>query len=233
MTAAAGCLLPKNAIRRCLRSPTLIRVRLIQIMEIHGFTDARFAPVRDAFCRNMEERREVGAAYCVYHRGEVVVDLWAGMADANRGLRWQEDTLAVVFSSTKGVTAILANLLIERDLLDPDLPIAHYWPEFAASGKAGIPVDMILTHRAGIPIIDAPLTLEECLAWDPVIEAIANQKPCSNCRDGIPGTSYSRHHGSLALHLPNSLHHCEARQSSSLPATHQPSLLTHRPCSLQ
>ena len=177
MTAAAGCLLPKNAIRRCLRSPTLIRVRLIQIMEIHGFTDARFAPVRDAFCRNMEERREVGAAYCVYHRGEVVVDLWAGMADANRGLRWQEDTLAVVFSSTKGVTAILANLLIERDLLDPDLPIAHYWPEFAASGKAGIPVDMILTHRAGIPIIDAPLTLEECLAWDPVIEAIASQKP--------------------------------------------------------
>ena len=121
MTAAAGCLLPKNAIRRCLRSPTLIRVRLIQIMEIHGFTDARFAPVRDAFCRNMEERREVGAAYCVYHRGEVVVDVWAGMADANRGLRWQEDTLAVVFSSTKGVTAILANLLIERETIEgPD-----------------------------------------------------------------------------------------------------------------
>lgn len=147
------------------------------MMEIHGFTDARFAPVRDAFCRNMEERREVGAACSVYHRGEVVVDLWAGMADASRGLPWQEDTLAVVFSSTKGVTAILANLLIERGLLDPDLPIAHYWPEFAAAGKAAIPVDMILTHRAGIPIIDAPLTLDECLAWDPVIEAIASQKP--------------------------------------------------------
>lgn len=146
-------------------------------MAIHGFTHPRFKSVENAFRQNMAERDEVGAACCVYHHGEIVVDLWGGLADPKTSTPWQEDTLAVVFSSTKGVTAIMINLLIERGLLDPDQPIAHYWPEFAAAGKAGIPVEMILSHSAGLPIIDEPLTLAECLAWEPVIEAIARQKP--------------------------------------------------------
>ena len=152
-------------------------VEVLVRVKIHGFTHPRFTSVQKAFRENMIKRGEIGAACCVYHHGEIVVDLWAGLADSVDELPWQEDTLAVVFSSTKGVTAIMANLLIERGLLDPDQPVAHYWPEFAAAGKASIPVDMVLSHRAGVPIIDEDLTLPECLAWEPVIGSIARQKP--------------------------------------------------------
>ena len=93
-----------------------------------------------------------------------MVDLWGGVADADSGRLWSEDSIALVFSSTKGATAICAHLLAQRGELDLDAPVARCWPEFAAGGKQDIPVRWLLSHRVGLPVFDKPLTIEEFLA---------------------------------------------------------------------
>jgi len=157
-------------------------------IEIHGLVDRRFSRVRDAFAANFAEFGDIGAACCVYVRGHAVVDIHAGVADATTGAPWCDDTIAMVFSSTKGVTAACASLLVERGEIDPDAPVARYWPEFAQGGKESIPVRWALSHRAGVPAVDAALTLDECLAWDPVVRAVAAQRP-----EWEPGTRHGYH----------------------------------------
>src|SRR3954447_10544080 len=103
--------------------------------EISGEVAPGFEPVRDAFTANFTQHGDVGAAFSLYVRGEKVVDLWGGIADATSGRPWTEDTLQLVFSTTKGIAAIAAHLLAERGELDLDAPVVEYWPEFAAEGK--------------------------------------------------------------------------------------------------
>ncbi len=157
-------------------------------MQINGVCDARFTPVRDAFAENFTRCGEIGAACCVYYRSRPVVDLWAGVADLATGRAWTEDTAVIVFSATKGATAICANLLVERGALDLDTPIDHYWPEFAARGKGHIPVRWALCHKAGLAAVDGDLTLEQVLAWNPVAAAIAAQAP-----NWEPGSAHGYH----------------------------------------
>ena len=145
--------------------------------QVDGWVDPGFEGVRDAFVANFAEHGEVGAAVCVYVDGRPVVDLWGGVADRRRERRWAEDTVVPVFSSTKGVTAVAASLAIERGLLDPDAPVASTWPEFAASGKEAITVRQVLSHQAGLPLVEGTFTLDEALSWDPVVEALAAQAP--------------------------------------------------------
>ncbi|MDQ6697631.1 MAG: beta-lactamase family protein [Actinomycetota bacterium] len=144
---------------------------------VDGWVDLGFEAVHDAFVSNFADRGEVGAAVSVYLRGRPVVDLWGGVADATTGRRWTEDTVVPVFSSTKGVTAVGANLAIERGLLDPDAPVATYWPEFAAAGKGSITVRHVLSHQAGLPLVEGDFTLDQVLAWQPMVEALAAQRP--------------------------------------------------------
>jgi len=153
-----------------------------------GYVDAGFEPVRAAFEENFELHGDLGAACCVYLDGRPVVDLWGGFADLAGGRFWEDDTVAIVFSATKGVTAACVNLLIERGGLDPDAPVAAYWPEFAANGKGGIPLRWVLCHKAGLAAVDGTLTLPEVLAWDPVVRAIAAQSP-----NWEPGTAHGYH----------------------------------------
>jgi CubicO group peptidase (beta-lactamase class C family) len=157
-------------------------------MGVHGDVDEGWGAVRDAFAANFDERAEVGAAVSVFHHGRKVVDLWGGVADAASGRPWAEDTIVLVYSSTKGVTAVLANLAIERGLLDPDAPVATYWPEFAAAGKDAVTVRQVLSHQAGLPLVEADLTLEEALAWEPVVTSLAAQAPI-----WAPGTRHGYH----------------------------------------
>lgn len=117
---------------------------------VHGTCDQRFAAVRDAFTRNFAERDELGAAVCVMVDGEPVVDLWGGVADPATGRAWEQDTMNVIMSCSKGVVATCVHLLIDRGELDVDRPIAHYWPEFAAHGKRDIPVHLALSHQSGV-----------------------------------------------------------------------------------
>ena len=103
------------------------------------------------------------------------MDLWGGDREANR--RWDEDTITLVASTTKGATAICAHLLVQRGELDLDAPVIQYWPEFGAAGKEHIPVRWLLSHQAGLPVVDGPLTFEDACAWHPVIRALEAQEP--------------------------------------------------------
>ncbi len=106
---------------------------------------AGFEPVREAFEANFARHGDIGAAVCVYQDGRPVVDLWGGAADPATGRPWTRDTLQLVYSATKGATATMAHMLAERGALDLDAPVAKYWSEFAANGKADIPVRWLLS----------------------------------------------------------------------------------------
>jgi CubicO group peptidase (beta-lactamase class C family) len=147
-----------------------------------------FEGVRDAFVANFAEHGDIGAAVSVYVEGRKVVDLWGGTADVANGRPYEEDTLQLVFSTTKGATAACANLLAQRGELDVDAPVADYWPEFAEAGKADIPVRWLLCHKAGLPYVDSTLTLDEALAWDPMVRALEVQAP-----HWEPGTAHGYH----------------------------------------
>ena len=117
---------------------------------IAGTCAPGYEPVRDAFAQNFAQRDEIGASVAVVVSGEPVVNLWAGWADQACTLPWREDTLTNVWSSTKAMTSLCAHILIDRGELDPDAPVARYWPEFAAAGKQDILVRWMMSHRAGL-----------------------------------------------------------------------------------
>lgn len=155
---------------------------------ISGQVAGGFEAVREAFAANFAERGDIGAAVCVYRDGRPVVDLWGGVADPQTGRPWERDTLQLVYSATKGPTATAAHLLAQRGELDLDAPVARYWPEFAANGKADITVRQIMSHRSGLVALDHPVPLEQALAWDPMIAALAAQRP-----QWTPGTAHGYH----------------------------------------
>ncbi len=156
--------------------------------EIHGDVEPGFEGVAEAFRTNFEEHGDVGAAVCVYHRGRPLVDLWGGLADREASRPWQRDTLQLVFSTTKGIAATCIHLLVERGVLDLDTPVARYWPEFAASGKAEIPLRWVLSHEAGLAAVTGEVTMDDVLGWEGVVEAIAAQAPVWE-----PGTKHGYH----------------------------------------
>jgi CubicO group peptidase (beta-lactamase class C family) len=145
--------------------------------DVSGDTAPGFEGVRESFAANLAGGQEIGAAVSAYLNGRKVVDLWGGIADPADGRAWERDTLQVVYSTTKAVTAACALLLAQRGELDLDAPVAEYWPEFAAHGKDRIPVRWLLTHQAGLPTLDHPITRAEAIAWDPMVEALAAQRP--------------------------------------------------------
>src|SRR4051812_10724976 len=114
-------------------------------MTVEGTCDPRFERVREEFERNFAERGELGASLCVSVGGDTVVDLWGG---EGAGRPWSADTMNVIMSSSKGANALCAHVLIDRNELDLDAPVATYWPEFAKNGKGDITVRMALSHTA-------------------------------------------------------------------------------------
>ena len=146
-------------------------------MEVHGSCEPKFQAVREEFARNFQDRGEVGASVCVTLDGQTVVDLWGGQANTETGAAWNEDTVSIVFSSTKGATAICAHILASRGQLDLDAPVATYWPEFAQSGKDTIPVKMLLNHQAGLPAVRDPLPQGAYADWDLMVSTLAKQEP--------------------------------------------------------
>lgn len=157
------------------------------MVEIQGTVAEGFGAVGDAFRANVEGS-ELGAAVSAYVDGEPVADLWGGTADAETGASWTEDTIALVFSTTKGATAICVAMLAEAGELDYDQPVAAHWPEFAAAGKEAITVGQLMSHQAGLIYADPPPSLDEVLAGDPVVETLAAQAPLWE-----PGTAHGYH----------------------------------------
>jgi CubicO group peptidase (beta-lactamase class C family) len=157
-------------------------------VEIHGHTAPGFDSVTDAFAANFADRDEIGAAVCVYHRGVPVVDIWAGQAERETARTWERDTLQLVFSTTKAVTATCVHLLVQRGVLDLDERVATYWPEFAAAGKADIPLHWVLSHQAGLAAVTGEVDLDDVLGWHGVVGAISSQAPVWE-----PGTTHGYH----------------------------------------
>ena len=146
-------------------------------MEVYGSCDPKFQSVRQEFERNFREREEVGASVCVTVHGETVVDLWGGIARTDTQTPWTAETVSIVFSSTKGATALCAHMLASRGQLDLDAPVAKYWPEFAQAGKAQIPVKMLLNHQAGLPAVRTPLPQGAYANWELMVNALAKEEP--------------------------------------------------------
>jgi CubicO group peptidase (beta-lactamase class C family) len=142
-------------------------------VEINGFCDDRFVPLRDAFSANFADGLEIGACLALTHRGRVVADLWAGHLDAGRTRPWEKDTIVLVTSTTKIVMSIAAWIVIDRGLLDLDAPVARYWPEFAHGGKEAVTVRDVLTHQAGVPGLDPPVSLATACDWTAMTTRIA------------------------------------------------------------
>ncbi|WP_055490312.1 serine hydrolase domain-containing protein [Streptomyces sp. TP-A0356] len=146
-------------------------------MDVNGVVAEGFEPVKEAFIRNFETLGERGAAVVVYRDGRKIVDLWGGTRDADGAAPWQRGTAQIMRSATKGVAAAVLLTLAERGELDLDAPVGHYWPEFKAQGKERTLVRHVLAHRAGVPVLDRPLTPAE--AADPELAAtvLAAQAP--------------------------------------------------------
>src|SRR6266446_8282727 len=145
--------------------------------EIAGFCDPRFERVAGEFARNFEERGEVGASVCITLDGETVVDLWGGMAHPDTQTPWGEDTVTLVWSATKGATALCAHMLASRGELDLDAPVTRYWPEFGQAGKEGIPVRMLLNHQAGLAALRQPLPPGAFWDWDLMVTMLEKEEP--------------------------------------------------------
>lgn len=154
---------------------------------ICGTCDERFRLVKETFRLNFSERGELGAAVCVTANGRAVVDLWGGIADHVRGRPWERDTLTLIFSATKGATALCAHMLVSRGQLDLDAPVANYWPELVA-GESGMPVRMLLNHQAGLPAIDEPMPPDAIFDWPAMVHALERQRP-----HWPPGTAHGYH----------------------------------------
>jgi CubicO group peptidase (beta-lactamase class C family) len=157
-------------------------------VDIHGSCASRFERVRDAFERNFAVRHEIGAAVAAWVDGELVVNLWAGTADAAGTRPWQVDTIATVLSGTKGLTSTCVHQLAERGELDLNAPVARYWPEFAQAGKEDITIAMVMSHRSGVIGPRQRLHWEQVTDWDLVCERLAAAEPWWE-----PGTAQGYH----------------------------------------
>lgn len=165
-------------------------------MTISGKVAPGFEPVAEAFGAAFEGRPDMGAGLHIRRHGEVVVDLWGGVADRRSGEAWTGDTAAVVFSCTKGLVSLLAAQLVQEGQIDYDAPVARYWPEFSQGGKERVTVAQALAHQAGLSALDVSLTPDDVVEWNRVTEALAAMTPLWE-----PGTGYAYHpitHGWLA-----------------------------------
>src|SRR5579862_7402800 len=135
-------------------------------MATHGFTKGKFDTLRSTFEANLASGADVGATVSVRVADETVVDLWGGYADAEQTKPWEENTIVNVYSTTKTMTALTALLLADRGLIDFDAPVAKYWPEFAAAGKAAVKVSHLMSHSAGLSGWKEKISTSDIYDWD-------------------------------------------------------------------
>ena len=158
-------------------------------VEIHGYCDPRFKSVKEVFARNFKQGLECGASFAATINGEFVVDIWGGFADEVKTRPWEKDTIAPVASTTKIMTALCTHMLVDKDKIDVNTPVAKYWPEFAQAGKENLPIRYLLSHTSGLAGFDEPVSVEDLLNWDRITNLLAAQKPWWE-----PGTK-SGYHG--------------------------------------
>ncbi len=163
--------------------------------EIHGYACAGFEGVREAFAENFSRRNELGGACCIYYQGEKVVDLWGGVRNKATGEPWEEDTMVLVFSASKGLAAMTMALAHARGWLDFEERVCTYWPEFAQQGKEATTVRQLLAHQAGLFAFDETVDRSVIADLDRLAQIMAAQKPAWE-----PGTRQAYHGISLGFY---------------------------------
>jgi CubicO group peptidase (beta-lactamase class C family) len=171
---------------------------------IGGDVDEGYGKVADAFRRNLDSGKEVGAAVAVYRDGRKVVDLWGGYRNGTTRAPWERDTIVTVFSTTKGVAALTVAVAASRGLIDYDAKVADYWPEFAQAGKGAVTVRQLLGHQAGLPVIKPPLTLADIADPEKLSKRIAAQAPL-----WPPGTRHGYHAVTLGWYESELIRHAD------------------------
>jgi CubicO group peptidase (beta-lactamase class C family) len=154
---------------------TIVDEQLPGGARIEGFCEQAYRPVLEAFRENFANNDELGASVCITHRGTSVVDLWGGTADEVTGRPWERDTLVIVFSSTKGAVALIANMLAERGNVRLHDDVATLWPEFGRHGKGGTTLAMMLSHTAPVPVLRDPVPKGLVCDWDYMVDRIADE----------------------------------------------------------
>ena len=173
---------------------------------IHGEVSPGFEAVREEFIRNFEERGELGGACCAYFQGKPVVDIWGGLRLKAGERPWKRDTMALVYSATKGLSAMTLALAHSRGWLDYDAAVSSYWPEFAQQGKGAVTVGQLLAHQAGLFALDEPLTRDLVANPDRLAIVLARQKPA-----WLPGTRQGYHGITLGFYESELLRRIDPR----------------------
>lgn len=161
-------------------------------MLLDGSIHPDFGALAPLLSKYVNAEGRFGGALCVYHRGEKVVDVWGGRRDES-GAAWADDTMAISFSTTKGVTSTALHLLADRGLVDIEAPVSTYWPEFAAAGKEAVTVRHLLTHSAGLHRLRGVVDdASELLDWEHMVDLLAAQPsdPPAGTRPGYHGITY-------------------------------------------
>lgn len=158
---------------------------------VNGYCAPAFRPVFDTFVENFSQRKEIGASVALTLKGLPVLEAWGGFTDSGAvtpSRAWQRNTVSLVFSCTKGATALCAHLLAARGLLDLNAPVAKYWPEFAANGKQAVTVRMLLDHSAGLPVLRTLIPAKGWADWGYMTAQLAAQAPF-----WTPGSAHGYH----------------------------------------
>ena len=155
---------------------------------IEGKIHPDFWPVARVFRSLLPKRQPGGAALCIYHRGERVIDIWAGTRDED-GNPWEPDTLSVSYSTTKGIASTLMHMLVDRGEADYDDPVCKHWPDFADGDKQRITIRQIMCHEAGLYDIRSMVDhADRMLDWDYMTRALETARPCH-----APGSAHGYH----------------------------------------
>jgi CubicO group peptidase (beta-lactamase class C family) len=180
-----------------------------QAPAVGGHVAHGFESVRDVFFENFSRRGELGGGVCAYVRGEKVVDLWGGVRNRHTGEAWDEDTMVIVFSATKGLAAMTLAVAHSRGWLDYEARVCAYWPEFAQHGKGEITVRQLLAHQAGLYALDEPVDRELVGDLDRLAVVLARQKPAWE-----PGTRQGYHAITLGFYESELLRRVDPRHRS-------------------
>ena len=163
---------------------------------IHGYCHPDFTEVKDEFILNFQKRGEVGAACVVYYKGEKVVDLWGGYQNRRRKKPWDEHTMVVSYSLTKGISAVVLAIAKSRGYFDYDDQVAQYWPEFARNGKENITIRQLLNHEAGLCLPDEKVKPNKINDQNYVSDVLSRQKP-----QWEPGFKHGYHMYTLGFYM--------------------------------
>ena len=176
---------------------------------VRGHVSRGFEAVRETFDENFARRRELGGGCCAYYHGDKVVDLWGGIRNKQTGEPWEERTMVIVYSATKGLAAMTLAIAHSRGWLDYEERVAMYWPEFAQQGKERITIRQLLAHQAGLYVLDEPLDRNLVADLDRLAVVLARQKPAWE-----PGTRQAYHGITLGFFQNELLRRIDPRHRS-------------------